>query len=230
MNFSPSRSSTHGVTGSIGWASASARISVEARMLSEALEVAPGREDQPRVAAPIALQHLGRRSPSTRRRIRPRSRCGCQSPGGAARDEEQGVEAPHRVELRDPAGEGVSAPGSSVEPACSRTCANGRSAASARLELEARLGPGSGDVGRRGSRFPRSSRGSRRRPPASTPKRSPSSSVRFVDASAGEDQRAGGERHALGALDHQQLGRRPGRSPTTIRVAAGIASSVIAST
>ena len=60
MNFSPSRSSTQGVTGSTGWASASARISSKLCVLSEALERAPGREDQPGLAALFALQHVGR--------------------------------------------------------------------------------------------------------------------------------------------------------------------------
>ena len=52
--------------------------------------------------------------------------------------------------------------------------------------------------------------------------------VGFVDAAAGKDPCAAGERHSLGALDHQQLGRPAGRSRTRIRVAAGIASSLIA--
>ena len=58
--------------------------------------------------------------------------------------------------------------------------------------------------------------------------RSPSCAVRLVDPAAGEYQRAGGEGHALGALDHQQLAaRRRAASRTTIRVAAGIGSSLI---
>ncbi len=36
--------------------------------------------------------------------------------------------------------------------------------------------------------------------------------IRLVDPATREDQRAGGERHALGALDHQQLRRAAGRS------------------
>ena len=58
--------------------------------------------------------------------------------------------------------------------------------------------------------------------------RSPSVAVGLVDPAAGEDQRAGGEGHALGALDHQQLGRMAAArvSRTTIRVAAGMASSL----
>ena len=32
---------------------------IEAGVLGEPLEVAPGREDQPRLAAPLALEHVG---------------------------------------------------------------------------------------------------------------------------------------------------------------------------
>ena len=45
---------------------------VEARMLGEALERAPGREDQARLAALLALQDLRRASARRRPRIRPR--------------------------------------------------------------------------------------------------------------------------------------------------------------
>ena len=105
MNFSPSKLLDPRRDRFDRMGAARRRGRVEASHAGEPLEVAPGREDQPRLAALLALQHVRRASPSRRRRIRPRSRCGCQSPGGRLGDEEQGVEPPRRVELGHPARE-----------------------------------------------------------------------------------------------------------------------------
>ena len=63
-------------------------------------------------------------------------------------------------------------------------------------------------------RFPRSSRGSAATVAASIPMPLAQIAVGLVDAAAGKDQGAGGERHPFGALDHQNF-RAIGRYPVT---------------
>ena len=82
MNFSPSRSSTQGVTGSIGMGERVGADRLEAAVLRQPFERAARREDQPRACLLLAFENLGRASAIRRRRIRLRRRCGCQSPGG----------------------------------------------------------------------------------------------------------------------------------------------------
>ena len=210
MNFSPSRSSTHGVTGSIGWASASARISSKLGMLREPLEVAPGREDQPRFAALFALEHVRRADSQSAPAHSPSMTCGCQSPGGRAGDEEQGVEAAHGVEFRHPARERRQR--RQVERQAGRDSSSAKrpvgdqrvAAAAARLRDRERASSPTGTaVSSMVSRIAATARRIDSELRASV-------AVGVVDAPAGKDQRAGGERHAFGALDHQQLGRAAG--------------------
>ena len=206
MNRSPSRSSTHGVTGSIGCASASARISSNDRVLRETFERPPRREDQPRFAALVALQNLGGGDPGRAgafafddpRLPFARRRCG---------DEEQGVEPAHRVELRNPARER----GERAELQLKALCAeqrrrSGWSATSASLKFAAPSRHRGAARARPEPPSPRPFRGSppRRRVDAQL---GSEPAVRFVDAAAWKNQRAGGESHAPRALDHQQLGR-----------------------
>ena len=77
---------------------------LEARVQSEPLERSPGREDQARLAALLALQDLGRRDPRGARAFAGDDAAAANRPAGMTRDEEQGVEPPHRMEFRAPSG------------------------------------------------------------------------------------------------------------------------------
>ena len=134
------------------------------RVLGEPLEVAPGREDQARLAAPLALSTSAAAEPVGARAF---ALDDARLPiaGRARRNEEQSVEAPHGVELRHPArerGQGVRV---ELEAMLASSSANGRSATRASCSSSAAARVRQRARGRPGRRFPRSSRGSRRRPP-----------------------------------------------------------------
>ena len=58
MNFSPSRSSTQGVTGSIAMGQRVGADRVEIGMLREPFERPPRRENEPRFAPAVSLEHF----------------------------------------------------------------------------------------------------------------------------------------------------------------------------
>ena len=216
MNLSPSRSSTQGVTGSIAVSERVGADFLECPVLREPLQRAPRREDQAGLAALLALQDLRRPTARRRRRIRPRSRCGCQSPARRPGDEEQRVEPPHGVEFRHPARERRQRRSVDAAASVGQRCREAACRRRDRAEASARSrGWGSGRrptgiaVSSIVSRIAATARGVTFRA------RRASCAVGCVDPPAGEHQRAGGERHAFGALDHQELGRavRAGRGP-----------------
>ena len=143
MNFSPSRSSTQGVIGSIECARRRRGSASKLCVQSEPFEVAPGREDQPRLAA-LA------RAPERRPRVTqeapahsPSMTLGASRRAGAG-DEEQSVEAPRRVELGHPARERGQRRQIERKAGARSSSAKGRSATRASLQLERAVGVGTG--------------------------------------------------------------------------------------
>ena len=211
MNLSPSRSSTQGVIGSIGCARASARIASKSGVLRQPLEVAAGREDQLRLAASVRAPALRRRRSSTPPLHSPGDDAGLPSPAGARATKNRVSKRRAGVELGHPAGE-------RHQSAAVRAPADARRAArrtrgpssSASCSSSACAGDGSGRQADRDGGF--LDRLADRRDPAGRrqPELRRKRAVRLVDPPAGKHQRAAGERHALGALDHQQLGRSAG--------------------
>ena len=189
--------------------------------------VAARREDQARFAALVALQNLGRGDPD--------------GAGAFAFDDLRLPVAcrasamKNKVSNRRTAwnfgtqrANGVSAANVEFEAACSRSRSAKRLVGDelASGDRSAVAASGNGVERRREPPFPRSSRGSRRPRAASTPSSSAKLPVGVVDPPARKDQRAGGEGHALRRVRPSAARAAPlGRSRTTIRVAAGIASS-----
>ena len=200
---------------------------IEAGVLRQPLEVAARGEDQPRFAALLALQDLRAvsqqapaHSPSITR--------GCQSPGGQRATKNKVSNRRTAWNFGTQRANGVSAAGVELEPGCpSARSAKSSSAVSCRWSSSACCRSGGGREADRDRSFLDrfADRGDGRA--VLEPELCRELPVGLVDPPAGKDQRAGRERHAFGALDHQQLGRAAGRSRTRIRVAAGIASSVM---
>ena len=221
MNFSPSRSSTHGVTGSIACASASARIASKDECCASRSSVAPRRERSAALRRAARARALRQRRASAAPAHSPSITCGCQSPARAARDEEQGVEPPHRVELGHPAGERRQR---RQRRAASRVRRAVRAKRLVGDELALQSSAASADLARgesdRYRRFLEVSRIAATAAPST-----PSSLASCRSASSirppGKTSAPAGEGHAFGAFDHQQLGRPAERSRTTIRLRRG---------
>jgi hypothetical protein len=184
------------------------------------LEVAPGREDQPRLSAPVRARALRRRgdpesaehSPSTRSAASPDRRRG---------QKKERVEAPSRMEFGNP-------PRQRRQRAKSSSSSPLRSSSSAEVLVrqQAALQAPAPDLDRgpgrpTGTAVSSSVRGSPRRAPPS-----PSSPKRIfaVDPASGEDQRSAGKAMPSARSTISSSGGPPGRSRTVTSVAAGIAS------
>ena len=226
MNCSPSRSSTHGVTGSIGWASASARISSNDECCasrSRLRRVGKISRASPRCRA---RERLGRRKPYGASALALDDR-GCQSPR-APGDEERACRTGGRRGISEPSARTGSARRVERQTANSSSASASGLVGDKRVLKQARLCRVRHRAeAQRGLPFPRSFRGLPRssadraqlaRQARGRPRRS---------ARRGRPERRPRTPCRRRARPSAARAGRPARSRTTIRVAAGMASSLM---
>ena len=208
INFSPSRSSTHGVTGSIGCACASARIASKLRMLRQPLEIAARRENQARFAALLALQGIDRGYPASAGAFALVSPAAASRRAGSARRRTRCRSGGPR-ETSAPSARRESAPlGRRLSPAALSTSAKSLSAVKSSLQLRGvfcRSGTGANPTGIAVSSIV--SRIAATNAAVVEAELSGELAIRRRRCGRREDQRSRGEGHAFRALDHQELGR-----------------------